>query len=525
MFLSVISYLYPRNNVLESQHSYSTNNSILAKEDISSFHPKLQSLFQQLDTLAPRFLMKSGDIEIINSPEDFYNLLKKKIESSNKRIFLSSLYIGKSQYDLVDSLERALAMKEDLKLSILTDSLRGTRESPQHCSASLLAGLVEKFGRHRVDLRMYHTPHLSGLTKSIVPKRLNEGYGLQHMKIYGFDDELILSGANLSQDYFVNRQDRYYLFKNKPMTDYYFNLQKAISSLSYEILSAKNLAAKFQLDWPTSNKSSEPHMNLQRFLSDSSFLLEPLLKQQQQLTSFNQFYDHESFDTIVYPISQLTPLLQIDNSTEKPAILRLLAYMDSPKIKWWFTAGYFNMLPEIQERLLQSKAVGSVITASPQANSFYKSSGISYYLPEAYLLFAKNFLAQVKKLGSKITVFEWKNGVVNTPKGWSYHAKGLWLTVPGETEPSITVIGSSNYTKRAYSLDLESNALIITKDQKLKQSMKDEIDNLMQHAKEIDLDQFQPKVLEKNPGKGVIDEDRKISMGVKLAVKVIGGKL
>lgn len=100
------------------------------------------------------------------------------------------------------------------------------------------------------------------------------------------------------------------------------------------------------------------------------------------------------------------------------------------------------MLPQIQDRLINSSAQGSVITASPKANSFYKSSGLSYYLPEAYLLFAKRFLEQVKKLGKEtlITVYEWQNGVVNTPGGWTYHAKGLWLTVPEEDEPSITVI-------------------------------------------------------------------------------------
>lgn len=41
---------------------------------------------------------------------------------------------------------------------------------------------------------MYHTPNLMGLKKKIVPKRLNEGWGLQHMKLYGIDDEIIISG-------------------------------------------------------------------------------------------------------------------------------------------------------------------------------------------------------------------------------------------------------------------------------------------------------------------------------------------
>lgn len=41
---------------------------------------------------------------------------------------------------------------------------------------------------------MFHTPNLNGWKKKYMPKRLNEGWGLQHMKLYGFDDEIMLSG-------------------------------------------------------------------------------------------------------------------------------------------------------------------------------------------------------------------------------------------------------------------------------------------------------------------------------------------
>ena len=41
---------------------------------------------------------------------------------------------------------------------------------------------------------MFHTPNLNGWKKKYMPKRINEGWGLQHMKLYGFDDEIILSG-------------------------------------------------------------------------------------------------------------------------------------------------------------------------------------------------------------------------------------------------------------------------------------------------------------------------------------------
>lgn len=107
---------------------------------------------------------------------------------------MSTLYIGKSEKELIETLQEAMRLNPDLKLSILTDALRGTRESPQASCASLLAPLVDEFGADRVEIRMYHTPNLTGLRKQYVPKRINEGWGLQHMKLYGVDDEIIMSG-------------------------------------------------------------------------------------------------------------------------------------------------------------------------------------------------------------------------------------------------------------------------------------------------------------------------------------------
>ena len=91
-------------------------------------------------------------------------------------------------------MDQALGANPELKVSILTDALRGTRETPNPSCASLLATLVEKYGTDRVEIRMFHTPNLTGLKKKWVPRRINEGWGLQHMKLYGFDEEIILSG-------------------------------------------------------------------------------------------------------------------------------------------------------------------------------------------------------------------------------------------------------------------------------------------------------------------------------------------
>lgn len=104
------------------------------------------------------------------------------------------MYIGKTEYDLIETLSHALRDNPKLKVSILTDALRGTRETPDPSCASLLSTLVAEYGSERVDIRMFHTPNLTGLRKDWIPRRINEGWGLQHMKLYGIDDEIILSG-------------------------------------------------------------------------------------------------------------------------------------------------------------------------------------------------------------------------------------------------------------------------------------------------------------------------------------------
>ncbi|KAL8644413.1 MAG: hypothetical protein Q9226_007777, partial [Calogaya cf. arnoldii] len=180
----------------------------------------------QLDQIAPKFDISAGDIDVLEGPKEFYETLKLKIRNAKTRIYLSTLYIGKTEHELVSTIHDALSKSPTLKVSILTDALRGTREDPEPSCASLLASLLADFP-DQVEIRMYHTPNLTGLRKRFIPKRINEGWGLQHIKLYGIDDEVILSGANLSSDYFTNRQDRYHVFSSKGITDYFARIHHA----------------------------------------------------------------------------------------------------------------------------------------------------------------------------------------------------------------------------------------------------------------------------------------------------------
>jgi len=263
--------------------------------------------------------------------------------------------------------------------------------------------------------------------------------------------------------------------------------------------------------------------------------------------------------TFVYPLAQFDTLLgQPKNiggfldyefaqftSTEKPALTRLLTNLaEDPRLhksSWTFTAGYFNIDPDICELLVAASPekgvlapatkafenACTVITASPWANGFYGSKGVSGMLPAAYTLLSRRFLREVAKAGREdvIHLKEWRKGTVGEPGGMTYHAKGLWVTLPSQTGPdgtttdeagpSITVVGSSNYTKRSYSLDLEVGAMIVTSDEDLKLRLKKEMENLQADATVVTQDDL-AKI------------DRRVGLRVRLSlwlVEALGGAL
>jgi len=59
--------------------------------------------------------------------------------------------------------------------------------------------------------------------------------------------------ANLSRDYFTNRQDRYHVFKSKDITQYYAALHEKLRSISYRLEPAPDRPERFRLEWPDSN--------------------------------------------------------------------------------------------------------------------------------------------------------------------------------------------------------------------------------------------------------------------------------
>lgn len=106
------------------------------------------------------------------------------------------------------------------------------------------------------------------------------------------------------------------------------------------------------------------------------------------------------------------------------------------------STGYLNLPDSIQKILKQNNYDVNMVTSSPKANSFYKGGLVKKYIPWIYRYYEYLLLKLFKKGSSKnFDLYEYEK------KGWTYHAKGIWLYEKNKILPNTTVIGSSNYSK------------------------------------------------------------------------------
>ena len=132
--------------------------------------------------------------------------------------------------------------------------------------------------------------------------------------------------------------------------------------------------------------------------------------------------------------------------------------------------GYLNLMSQVR-KALEAKFTVDVLTSSPKANSFYKAGGIKSMIPSFYRLNGIKMLNQNKS--KNINLYEWARG------DWTYHAKGAWF-YEDEQLPSLSIIGSSNYSHRSNRRDTEVQLYIAPSEQavELKHRLHNEANDL-----------------------------------------------
>ena len=191
--------------------------------------------FGWLSSVAPCFPLHAKNISILSEPHQFYEAIKYGCVNAKKRIVLVSLYLGTGHLEkslVTTLLENENFKRGELMVNVLLDFMRGSRF--ENNSRTMLKPLLQSQSQN-CSVSLYHTPAFRGVLRKVTPNRWNELCGLQHMKLYVFDDVLVISGANLSNDYFTNRQDRYFVIKDRRLCDFYCGLVKKVQTFSLKM--------------------------------------------------------------------------------------------------------------------------------------------------------------------------------------------------------------------------------------------------------------------------------------------------
>ncbi|KAI0748459.1 hypothetical protein C8Q80DRAFT_1104426 [Daedaleopsis nitida] len=463
-----------------------------------SFDPTIRQLLVRLAEQQPCFSMHSSSVSIMREPRLFYQTLLTMIRNARHRLFISSLYIGHEDVELVDAIHASLRENPSLHVYLHLDLNRSTRPGPSS-TAQVLLPLLQQHP-DRVHVYLFRSPKLKGIMARLVPPRFNEGWGTWHPKIYGADDTILISGANLNTSYFSDRQDRYLRFSAQPqLANYCFAFLRAASTFSYNLLPLPGSSNDYVIHWPDANthphhierKAQHTLRSLQEVQRETS--VASLVTSAEKSLPEDQSGKH---DVLVFPVIQagqfgireeeqcLAILFRELSAQQRFAGLPTSKY-DGPLVD--LTSGYFALYKPYQKAVIESELACRILAASPKANGFYESKGISGRIPEAYTLFERRFMKTVRAVGKEwdsqssdvlpgVQLHEWER------EGWTYHAKGIWVRPSPSSDPVLTLFGSTNLNSRSANLDTELSFVMATTSTALQKKLAEEVDGLRANA-------------------------------------------
>lgn len=262
-------------------------------------------------------------------------------------------------------------------------------------------------------------------------------------KIYFFSLEFPLfmyffvKRANLSTDYFTNRQDRYWLIHDREVANYFALLFEYLKKISIPLIAddatdteepVKNILQVHLRHYDNFFTPKKPvqHGNkiLKEFLAESKKLLKPFEETKKMKKDF----------------AFLVPSIQMGKFSIYDDLLFDMLNNVSDESEISLATAYFNIDNRLSDHIVDSKNPWKILTASPHANGFLGSKGLSGFVPLLYLHREYEFFKNLhEKQKSNVSFHEWFK-----PKE-SYHGKGIWISDTPNSYPCISICGSSNY--------------------------------------------------------------------------------
>lgn len=447
-----------------------------------------REVVRRLQPLARAFDLSGAAIRILPSPKSFYEHLLQGVEEASSRVRIASLYLGSGSHEtrFLKRCEQALALNPQLSISLVFDRLRAMRGN-QHLR--MFPSLLGQFP-DRMQVSLFACPQSIHPIVSMAPERYREVFGVQHMKIYVFDDTVLLSGANMSDSYFENRQDRYVLIHGcKDLADFWAGIVDGVANCS-EIMPSRSTSGTRQTPHEGGGSFSLWAPSAKDFDALRNFLKDAFGTPGTSLQSASQ-PPPASATTIGFATCQMGPLGITQDELLLDELLDVFGKMSAETV---LSTAYLNLTDALRDKILRPTASPlTVITSAPEANSFFGSKGFSRYIPQAYSYLEHQFCRRAAALQQthRLTTLEYAR------PGWTFHGKGMWFfgrcpgapstaaSTPTDTI-SATTIGSSNFGVRSVERDLEAQLVLVSQDAGLAGALQAEVGALRGHCHPVD---------------------------------------
>ena len=411
-----------------------------------------------LDRLAPAmqqraFSLPASSLEVrtAHGPHGFHSLLRELIAGARRRISLASLYFGTGPLEaaLLDDVDQALARSPALQVRLLFDHSRGNRKTPTGSSATFVGQRLHDDDRAQIFL--HRLPQLAGVARAL-PSPLNELLAVCHFKVLVVDDTAILTGANLSDEYFHCRHARVIVVRDRGFADL---LDGVVTIASAHSRRVRERGAR--QDEP----ALPPHevgARVAQHVTDAA--------RAARGPSANDDDDDDD-------VAHVLPLFQHPRQglhQERELLRRLFANTDGELvIHTPYTNFPSDYLQALGARLASRPAQRtSLLLASRQSHSFTTGRGLKALVPGFYAEREHHMHARLRAASDGGASIELEH--YHRP-GWVFHSKGVWLRTDDET---ATVIGSSSFGARSVARDFDLSCLIVTRNEALRQALASE---------------------------------------------------
>jgi CDP-diacylglycerol--glycerol-3-phosphate 3-phosphatidyltransferase len=412
------------------------------------------------------FPVHASSIEVLTpgGPTAFHQLLRALLAGAKRRISLASLYLGTGtlEAELLDDIRGALARSPGLTVRMVMDGCRGRRTTDNGTSATFVASLV---GEHpgRVEAFLHRMPQPAS---RVFPSPLDECIGVCHFKALVVDDLAILTGANLSDEYFHCRQARYIVVRDPLFADMLDGVVETASRHSQRIRPARGGRAR--LERPACSPREVGDAVLERVLQ-----------------ARRAGGEH---DTCLLPVFQ-HPALGLQQ--ERELLRRMLAWNDGDLV---INTPYTNFPPDYVDALgarLASAASRAhrtlIVLASPSSHSFTTGRGLKALVPGIYLHREQCFRERLaaRAPSPRLELYHYHR------EGWVFHSKGIWFTSGDET---ASIIGSSSFGARSVARDFDMSCLIVTSEPRLRAALAGEVDTMLAFSRPATAATHRPQI-------------------------------